>query len=319
MCRLRSDSNPLFIQARKKLDRFVLVLFLQKAIAFLVALGLLLSPIGKTIFFESASNTVETDSETVLTSFSIVSDTLIRLLWLIPAVFYARRYKRPSLPHRRLGVSLPIYFAALCLVGYLARIPGAILFGTDANLDWGMTLTGLELYLWIFSCTLVAPILEEFVFRDLALRALVPYGKPAYLLISALLFALQHANGSVLFAFSIGLFFAYLFYLTGKLRYTVLLHIGYNSLSVTLTLLSEYASDTLFVTFALLYSVFVFVCGAVALFRCLFLLRKVRRIEHTIAWQPIRNAFSPLLTVFLLCCVVGYIVTAIEQFGGMIV
>lgn len=305
---LESEADSL--QSRKWLDHFIWVLFAQKGITLLFSVILLLLSLALGASNRPHSNATELGSG-ILTVF----DTLIRLLWLVPALFYARKHKRPSLPHRRLDVSLVLYFAALCFVGFIARIPGAMLFGNDANIEQMLSLSGWQLALQLFSGALIAPITEEYFCRELALRALAPYGKHAYLLVSSLLFAVLHANGSVLFAFSGGLFFAYLFYTTGKLRYTILLHILYNSLSFVLALLSEYASDNVYLAFAVVYLCFVLFFGAIAFGRCLYVLHKTRLCGCSVGWRPVRAAFSPLMIAFLICCALQYIITWI---GGIL-
>ena len=77
-----------------------------------------------------------------------------------------------------------------------------------------------------------APVMEEYVFRRSIMDRLLPFGERTALLCSALAFALFHTSvNQVCYAFLLGLVFGYIYFKTGRLRYTVALHILVNGLS----------------------------------------------------------------------------------------
>jgi membrane protease YdiL (CAAX protease family) len=77
-----------------------------------------------------------------------------------------------------------------------------------------------------------APVMEEFVFRRCIIRRLLPCGEKAALFTSALLFALFHsAVNQVCYAFLLGLVFGYVYLKTGRLRYSIGLHVIINSMT----------------------------------------------------------------------------------------
>lgn len=81
----------------------------------------------------------------------------------------------------------------------------------------------------IITVGIVVPILEELIFRRLVINSTCKYGYGAAIMISAFTFAVYHGNFIQFFyAFGLGIMFAYIYCKTGKLRYTVLLHMGYN-------------------------------------------------------------------------------------------
>ena len=81
----------------------------------------------------------------------------------------------------------------------------------------------------IITVGIVVPILEELIFRRLVINSTCKYGYGAAIMISAFTFAVYHGNFVQFFyAFGLGILFAYIYCKTGKLRYTVLLHMGYN-------------------------------------------------------------------------------------------
>ncbi len=75
----------------------------------------------------------------------------------------------------------------------------------------------------------LAPIVEEFVFRKQLIERMAPYGEKLAVVLSALIFGLFHGNFSQFFyAFALGLVFGYVYLKTGKLRYSIGLHMGIN-------------------------------------------------------------------------------------------
>ncbi len=76
---------------------------------------------------------------------------------------------------------------------------------------------------------ILAPLIEEFVFRKQLIDRMAPYGEKLAVVTSALLFGLFHGNFSQFFyAFALGLVFGYVYLKTGKLRYSIGLHMGIN-------------------------------------------------------------------------------------------
>ncbi|MBO5790251.1 MAG: CPBP family intramembrane metalloprotease [Clostridia bacterium] len=88
--------------------------------------------------------------------------------------------------------------------------------------------------LWItFALTvIVAPIMEELVFRKMLIPRLLVLGEGIAVLISALFFGLFHGNlYQFFYAFLVGIVFGYLFAKTGKVIYTIALHMTLNFFS----------------------------------------------------------------------------------------
>ena len=85
------------------------------------------------------------------------------------------------------------------------------------------------LFFGIITVGIVVPILEELIFRKLVIDSTNKYGYGAAIMISAFTFAVYHGNFTQFFyAFGLGILFAFIYSKTGKLRYTVFLHMGYN-------------------------------------------------------------------------------------------
>lgn len=82
----------------------------------------------------------------------------------------------------------------------------------------------------LFIVTVIcAPIIEEYVFRKLIVERTVRYGQVAAALISGLMFGLFHGNlNQFVYAFTLGVFLAFLYVKTGKLKITIGIHMIVN-------------------------------------------------------------------------------------------
>ncbi len=82
---------------------------------------------------------------------------------------------------------------------------------------------------------LLAPVFEEFLFRKLVVDRTIRYGEGTAVVLSGLMFGLFHGNlNQFVYALPMGLFFAFLYAKTGKIRYTVILHMAVNFMGTVL-------------------------------------------------------------------------------------
>lgn len=121
----------------------------------------------------------------------------------------------------------------------------------------------LPLWLMVLTTVIIAPILEEIIFRKLLLDRLRGLGDGSAVLLSALGFALFHTNFyQMIYAFVLGMIFACVVLITGSIRDAILLHMIVNGTSVLTGLnLPNFVW--------MLFEVFVVLC--VLSFFCLFL------------------------------------------------
>lgn len=92
-------------------------------------------------------------------------------------------------------------------------------------------LTGLSPLTAFFLMVICAPIVEEYVFRKLIIDRTVQYGQATAILLSGLMFALFHGNfNQFVYAFTLGVFWGFIYVKTGRLIYTVTLHMTVNFL-----------------------------------------------------------------------------------------
>ncbi len=78
---------------------------------------------------------------------------------------------------------------------------------------------------------ILAPILEELIFRKMLIDRTRRYGEKLAVVLSAVTFGLMHQNlFQFFYAFGLGLVFAYVYVRTGKLRYSIIFHACINFL-----------------------------------------------------------------------------------------
>ena len=155
---------------------------------------------------------------------------LIALPLSIPLFLCA---KRTPLGKRKLRFSEYIQFIPIAFFAMLAGNTAGLvtnqvissLFRTQSGtVTTDMILNGDPLAVFFFSAIL-APIVEEFVFRKLIIDRVHVYGGGVAVLVSAMMFGLFHGNFSQMFgAFAVGLVFGYVYLKTGKVHYTMILH-----------------------------------------------------------------------------------------------
>ena len=95
-------------------------------------------------------------------------------------------------------------------------------------------LTKGPVWISLLSVSIFAPFFEEWLCRGIVLRGLLQKIKPVWaIVVSALFFAVLHMNPwQAIPAFILGLLFGYVYYKTGSLKLTMLMHCVNNTLSV---------------------------------------------------------------------------------------
>lgn len=104
---------------------------------------------------------------------------------------------------------------------------------TNALLD---VITGSNIWISAIYMVLLAPIYEEFLFRKLICDQTVKYGQGTAVIVSGLVFGLFHLNFNQFFyAFLLGIFLAFIYVKTGRIKYTIILHMMINFIGSVLS------------------------------------------------------------------------------------
>ncbi len=151
------------------------------------------------------------------------------------AFFFIFIRKAPVLPRERKKMSVGslicaafISISCIYVFNIITIVITSLLetvFNTTFPSRLDETLENANLWLAVLSVVVVAPIVEELIYRKLLCDRLAHYGERQAVIFSALAFSLFHANlEQLLYAFTLGCIFGIIYVRTGKLRYTVILH-----------------------------------------------------------------------------------------------
>lgn len=165
---------------------------------------------------------------TFLPQYAIAMPVGMLMLKKVPAT-------RPA--QNRLGISRGVKFGFICLflmytgnlIGTLLTTAAGLLSSTEVVNPLMNYLTGDNLPAQFLIIVILAPLLEELIFRRMLIDRMCTYGGKTAVILSALLFGLYHGNFSQFFyAFGLGLAFGYIYLNTGRLRYSVIAHMVIN-------------------------------------------------------------------------------------------
>ncbi|MDO4616882.1 MAG: putative ABC exporter domain-containing protein [Lachnospiraceae bacterium] len=132
------------------------------------------------------------------------------------------------------GIRYVIYSITAMYLGNLLgvlvnQLIGLFLPSADSSAVTDLILQSDGVLLRILFMVLAAPIMEELFFRKFLIDRMRPYGEKTAMITSALMFGLFHGNFSQFFyATALGIVFAYVYLHTGRIRYTIALHMGIN-------------------------------------------------------------------------------------------
>lgn len=205
------------------------------------------------------------------------------IVTLLPFVIYSISYKIPPrviLPNKKiskklavagigvgLGVSVIGMYSANLLYGFfyvLGKVPTMPDFSLNNNI-W----SNIFLFLQV---VILAPVLEEIVFRGIVMQSMRRFGDTFALIMSSMIFSLIHANFvQSPNAFLMGIVIGYFVLRSGSIKIGIYIHVVNNFLSFAMDILSRYMNeDYFFIVFRTIQAVYVLI-GIVAL---LYILKK---------------------------------------------
>ena len=134
---------------------------------------------------------------------------------------------------------------------YIGNMLGSILMemagsisGTDYSNPVSDVIGQMDLGMVFLTAVLIAPVMEELVFRKYLVDRLVPYGQKTAVLLSGLFFGLFHGNFYQFFyAAVLGAVFAWLYSTTGRIRYNIALHMLINLMGGVLPMVLSQGSE----------------------------------------------------------------------------
>lgn len=135
---------------------------------------------------------------------------------------------QPPEEHRLGFGNAVVFFLISVFIMYTGSIIGTMLSmvlsggeATNATAELAMDNHPLKVLFMV----ILAPVLEEFVFRKQLIDRTRRYGEKTAVMLSAVTFGLLHQNlFQFFYAFGLGLLLAYIYLRTGRLRYSAILH-----------------------------------------------------------------------------------------------
>ncbi len=126
------------------------------------------------------------------------------------------------------------------LIGILVNLILTLFTGISADNPVADTAEANPMWAIVLFMVILAPILEELFFRKLVIDRLHRYGDIPAILVSGVLFGLIHGNFSQFFyAALLGMVFGMIYCRTGRLRYTIFLHMFINFFGSVYVLLMQ--------------------------------------------------------------------------------
>ena len=285
---------------------------------------------------------------------AIDTDSISGYIWLLNFIpMYAlglpigilalRKTKADKLEEHKLGfVNLLKAFTVCFAVMYAGNILGILISslitkitGAESDFVVGDLITdGDTLWIVIF-VVILGPIVEEFIFRKLMIDRLSRYGRWLAIVFSALAFGLFHGNlNQFFYAAALGLVFGYIYTKTGRLRYSIILHMVVNFFG---SVVSVYVADK--IDYDAIDSMmqgtipldlsgsglgilggYVLLMLALGITGLIVLFSSLRKLELTPAETPIRKELrfrTAYLSFGFICVVLYFVVMTIITFTGV--
>lgn len=195
-------------------------------------------------------------------------------------------------------------------IGFTAMFEAITGRTLESNLDSVFTEPSI---LMLIVTVILAPIVEELTFRYFAFNKIRKYGDKAAIITTAVLFGLFHMNfEQFIYATAIGLVFGYIVSKTGRVRYTIMLHMLVNFFGGVGSMYIE-KLDNVMVT--LIYTIFCYLMILVGMALFFIEVRKIKLEPGTERVQrPVATAIgNPGMLVFGITCIVLMVVTLLSQ------
>lgn len=161
-----------------------------------------------------------------------------------------KNLKKERLSQQKLGLGSFLLFVLMSagLIGVGGLI--GTLFHSALTFFSGNTSSGIAdlmlssgMFMRILTIGILAPIFEELIFRKLVIDHLIKYGEFVAILTSGLMFGLFHGNfQQCFFATFLGWLWAFVYVRTGRIHYTIMMHmiVNMSTSAITIYLLGKY-------------------------------------------------------------------------------
>lgn len=164
----------------------------------------------------------------MLPTYAIAFPLTSLLIRQVPGVQMKKHNMKPTQLLGAFAISYVLMYLSNLAGQFFTNIIGIIKGSPvdDAIADLVSELNPLTAF---FVMVLLAPALEEWIFRKLLVDRTIRYGEGTAIFLSGLMFGLFHGNlNQFVYTFLVGAFWAFIYVKTGRLRYTIYLHMALN-------------------------------------------------------------------------------------------
>ncbi len=185
-------------------------------------------------------NVINVTNSSLLSDFNVLTILSAICNYVLPfPIFYylMRKLEKQNLEKQSLSLkTFLLYLSMTFTLMWIGNIVGLAItsaiggiFQTEITNPVQRLINSSDIWLNLALVSIIGPIFEEIFFRKFLIDRTIKYGARVSIILSAVIFGFFHGNISQLFyAFLLGGFFAYIYIKTGKIIYTIALHIIVN-------------------------------------------------------------------------------------------
>ena len=185
-------------------------------------------------------NIINVTNSSLLGDFNVLTILSAICNYVLPfPIFYnlMRKLEKQNLEKQSLGLkTFLLYLSMTFTLMWIGNIVGLAItsaiggiFQTEITNPVQNLINSSDIWLNLALISVIGPIFEEIFFRKFLIDRTIKYGARVSIILSAVIFGFFHGNISQLFyALLLGGFFAYVYIKTGKIIYTITLHIIVN-------------------------------------------------------------------------------------------
>ena len=164
----------------------------------------------------------------MLPTYAIAFPLTSLLIRQVPGVQMKKHNMKPTQLLGAFAISYALMYLSNLAGQFFTNIIG-IIKGSPVDDAIADLVSELNLLTAFFVMVLLAPALEEWIFRKLLVDRTIRYGEGTAIFLSGLMFGLFHGNlNQFVYTFLVGAFWAFIYVKTGRLRYTIYLHMALN-------------------------------------------------------------------------------------------
>ena len=193
-------------------------------------------------------NIIGFTNHNILNNFNVLTiiSGICNYILPFPVLFFLmRKIEKQELENESLSIKkFLLYLAITFTLMWIGNMIGlgitsaiGSLFQTEITNPVQKLIDSTDIWLNLILVSALGPIFEEIFFRKFLIDRTIKYGARVSIILSAVIFGFFHGNLSQFFyAFLLGGFFAYVYIRTGKIIYTITLHIIVNLMGSVISL-----------------------------------------------------------------------------------